>query len=71
MSADRMQTNMPNAETAQELHAILDQLIADASRRGVFGKVALRVSVEDGILQRDIEGELVKRFRPPKRKSDK
>ncbi len=57
-------TNLPNAEMIGELHNMLDQLVVEAARRGVYGKIELTVAVEDGILQRNAEGKFERKFRP-------
>ena len=41
----------PNSNKVQQVEAALAKLIAEASRRGFYGNVAVNLSVQDGHIQ--------------------
>jgi hypothetical protein len=51
----KQQSDARNVVNRQRLQQLLDEKLSEMCKRGVFGTIELVISIEDGIIQRDVQ----------------
>lgn len=47
-------------------HLLLDQVLSEMERKGVYGEFSITGKIVDGVIQEDIKGEGKRTFKAPK-----